>query len=495
MLCAALAGAALVAGCGGGGDSNQNTGITEIAPADASLYADAVIRPSGDQKSSLDSFLSTVLNTNDPGAKITELIDKAFKDNGETKTFAADVDPWLGDDAGVFTVGFENNPPALAAVQSDDPQAGVQLLESESPKAQKQTYKGVPYEIDENGDAFGAIGDFVAQGDPSAFTAAVDASKGNSLADSQRFKDAVKDVPSDALGRIYGDVKGLIGQVAQQQGVPAGTVEDLVSKLGVEGTFVASAEAGDKSVSLDLHGLGGAAAAQPPTLLGDLPADAWLAFGISDVGAKLKSIVDEIESAGIPGVGKGTIAAAVQSQANLDINADVFPWLGDAALFVRGTDPANLDGALVIQSNDEFAAARTVNVLREIVQSQGTPQPLDLGSGGNGFKLVSPSAAQPINFVRQPGKVVIGYGDAATQEALTPARTLGDSPSFTAASGSLGDNGPAFFISAEQAVNVLAASSASTDPTFQKIAPYLQRLSFLTAGGGDGALKIVLGAK
>lgn len=496
MLCAAIATAALVAGCGGG-DSNQNSGITEIAPADASLYADAVIRPSGDQKASLDSFLSAVLDTDDPGAKITDLIDQGFKDNGESKTFAADVDPWLGDEAGVFTVGFADNPPALAAVQSDDPQAGVQLLESESTNVQKQTYKGIPYEIDRNGDAFGAIGDFVALGDPPAFTAAVDASKGDSLADSQRFQDAVKDVPGDALGRVYGDVKGLIGQVAQDQGVPAGTVEDVVSKLGVEGTFVASAEAGEKSVSLDLQGLGGAAGAEPPTLLGELPADAWLAFGVGDVGGKLQNIVDEIESAGIPGVEKGTIAAAVQSQANLDITNDVFPWLGDAALFVRGTEPGNLDGALVLESKDDAAAARAMNALREIVQTQGqgTPQPLELGTGGNGFKLDSPSAAQPINFVQQNGKVVIGYGDAATQEALTPALTLGDAPTFAAATGSLGDNGPAFFVSAEQAVNVLAAGSAAADPRFQQIAPYLQRLSYLTAGGGDGALKIVLGAK
>lgn len=500
LACAALVAAALAASGCGGGDNNGSSGpgVASIAPANSSLYADAVLRPEGDQKAQLDSFLSAVLDTSDPGAKITDLINQAFDKNGENKTFADDVEPWLGDRGGVFTVGFRNNPPAVAAVEASDPEAGVKLLESESASTTPKEYNGVSYEIDENGDAFGAIGDFVALGDESAFKASIDASKGDSLADSDRYTEAIADVPDDALGSAYLDLNGLIGQVARQQDAPRSVVENVVSKLGLGDSLVVSATAGDKSVGLDLGGLGGSTADAPSELLAGLPSDAWFAFGIDDVGKKLNTLVKDLGSVGIPGLSEDTIALAIQQQAGIDLRTDLTDWLGGAAVFVRGTDPANLDGALVLESTDDAAAAQAMNTLRDVVQQQGqgTPKPLQLGSGGNGFTLDSPNAAQPINFVQQNGKVVIGFGDAATQEALTPPETLAQAPNFSAASGSIGGGGPQFYVSVPEALAVLAQeASAKADPQFAMILPYLKRLAYLTAGGGADGLKIVVGAK
>lgn len=494
---AALFAAALVAsGCGG--DKGRDPGVAEIAPANSSLYADVVLRPEGDQKAQLESFLSAVLDTDDPGAKVTDLVNQAFDKNGEGKTFAKDVDPWLGDRGGVFTVGYENNPPAVAAVEASDTDAGVQLLESESTSATNKEYNGVAYEIDEDGDAFGAIGDFVALGDESAFKAAIDASKGDSLADSDRYKEAIADVPGDALGSAYLDLQGLVTRVASEQNVPQDTVDNVVSKLGLDDSLVISATTGEKSLGLDIGGLGGSAADAPSALLAGLPSDAWFAVGIADVGDKVDSLLQQIGSAGIPGLTEETIALGIQQQVGIDLKADVTDWLGDAALFIRGTDPAHLDGALVLESTDDAAAARAMNTLREVVQTQGqgTPGPLELGNGGNGFTLDDPTVAQPINFVQQNGKVVIGFGDAATQAALTPPETLAQNPSFVAASGSIGGGGPQFYLSVPEAVGVLAQDAgARADPDFAKILPYLQRLSYITAGGGGGGLKLVVGAK
>lgn len=499
LACAALVAAALAAsGCGGGSDNGSDPGVASIAPVNSSLYADAVLRPEGDQKEQLDSFLSAVLATNDPGAKITDLINQAFNKNGEDKNFADDVDPWLGDRGGVFTVGFQDDPPAVAAVEATDPEAGVKLLESESATPTKKEYNGVPYEINDQGDAFGAIGDFVAVGDESAFKASINASKGESLADSDRYTKAVADVPSDALGSAYLNLNALIGQVAAEQNAPKDVVNNVVSKLGLGDSLVVSATAGDKSVGLDLGGLGGSAADAPSALLAGLPSDAWLAFGIADLGKKVNSLTKDLGSLGIPGVTPDTIALAIQQQAGIDLQTDLTDWLGGAAVFIRGTDPAHLDGALVLESTDDAAAAQAMNTLRDVVQQQGqgTPKPLELGSGGNGFTLDSPSAAQPINFVQQNGKVVIGYGDAATQAALTPSDTLAQVPTFSAASGSIGGGGPQFYVSVPQAVAVLAQEAgAKADPQFAMILPYLQRLSYLTAGGGADGLKIVVGAK
>jgi Protein of unknown function (DUF3352) len=493
--CAAIVAAALVlSGCFGGGGGNDE-GVAAIAPPDASLYADADLKPEGDAKENLDSFLSAMLETDDPGQKITDLIDQGFESQSEPRNFENDVKPWLGDTGGVFTVGYQNNPPAVVAVQSDDTDQGVELLRSESQSVTDKEYKGVKYQLNDDGDAFGAIDDFVAQGDETAYKAAIDASQGNSLADSDAYKKATDDVSGDALGTGYLNLKALIGQVAQEQGIPSGTAEDVATKLGIGNSLVLSADSAPKAIGLDISGLGGLGD-EAPALLGKLPGDTTFAVGLSDVGGKVKSLVDSIETAGIPGVGKGTIAAAVQSQTDLDINQDLFSWIGDAAFFIRGSDPSTADGALVIQSKDDHAAAATMEKLRQLVQSSGMGSPKSLEfSPGNGFQLDDPNFSQPLNFVQTADRFVIGVGQDATQAALAPSDTLAKSPSFTAASGSLGDAGPAFYASIPDLVGLIGARPNIDAAQFEQLKPYLDRLAYLTAGGSDGGVKLVLGAK
>lgn len=495
LLVAAIGMAIALGGCFGGG-GGEDEGVAAIAPPNASLYLAADLKPEGDQKQNLDGFLSAILDTDDPSQKITDLIDQGFASAGEQRNFDQDIKPWLGDTGAVFTVGYQDNPPAVVAVQSDDPEQGVELLRSESKSVTKRSYKGVSYQINDSGDAFGVIDDFVAQGDEAAYRAAINASQGDSLADLEGFKDSTGDVPDDALGVGYLNLKGLIGQVAQEQGLPSGTARNVADKLGVGNALVFSAESAPKSVALEVHGAGGLGG-PAPDLLGKLPADTSFAVGVSDVGVKLKNIVAKIESAGIPGVGKGTIAAAVQTQADLDLDQDVFSWLGDVAVFVRGTDPSTADGALVIESKDDAAAALALDKLGQLLESrgQGTIRPLSLGSGGNGFELTSPDFNQPLNFVQQNGLFVIGVGEAATQAALTPTETLADSPSFSAAAGTLGAGGPAFYVSIPDVASLIGASPNTDPEQFAQLKPYLDRLAYLTGGGSDGGVKIVLGAK
>src|SRR5688572_27185718 len=117
----AVLAALALAGCDVGGDGGDGGDPATIAPADAALYADAVVRPEGDQKERANAFLSKALDDDDPGARIERLIDRGFKDSGEDATFADDIEPWLGERAAVFVTGYEDDPPAVVAVSSDDP--------------------------------------------------------------------------------------------------------------------------------------------------------------------------------------------------------------------------------------------------------------------------------------------------------------------------------------------------------------------------------------
>ena len=72
--------ALLVAGCGGGGTTSSFTGPdpATLTPADTPLFAEAVVRPEGDQKEAVEAALSKLLATDDPGEFIIQRLDDAW---------------------------------------------------------------------------------------------------------------------------------------------------------------------------------------------------------------------------------------------------------------------------------------------------------------------------------------------------------------------------------------------------------------------------------
>ncbi len=507
---ASAAAAAFGVGACGGDSGDEIAGISEITPADAFVYVDAVIRPEGEQKEQIEGFLSTVLADDDPGAEIVDLIDEGLAENAKENktdeaTFDEDIEPWLGDEAGFFVLGAGEDPPVLTAIDSNDTEAGVEFFRSQSTETQDREYGGISYEIGDEGQAFGELEGFVFVGDEAAVKAAIDTTQGEEepLTDSDQFDEAVADVPEEAVGRIYTDLEQVAEEFAQSLAedteVPPGVAADAVDQFEVGSSLVASLVPAEDSVALDIEGLGGGENREvPPDVLGDIPFDAFFAVGLSDVSGKAKNLIDAIEEFGVPGLSRDVIAGALELQAGLDLDEDVLSWPGDAAFFLRGTDPGAVEGVLVIDSKDDIAAARTLDGLREALEADGTAtaQPLELGgAGGSGFELETAQFPEPLNFVQRNGKVAIGLGDAATEQALNSTETLADSPEFKTATGTLGEGGPAFYLSVPEGLNYLEQRPEGQDPEFQAALPYLKRLAFLTAGTNEGALRIVLGAE
>jgi hypothetical protein len=77
VACAAL----LVAGCGGGG-GGANDDLASLAPADASVYLESVIRPEGSQKDAIESLASRVGGIQDPGGAILSRLNAVLAQNG-----------------------------------------------------------------------------------------------------------------------------------------------------------------------------------------------------------------------------------------------------------------------------------------------------------------------------------------------------------------------------------------------------------------------------
>src|SRR5262245_3449878 len=91
--------AVLAAGCGGGSDAAS--GPAAAVPTDAQVYVEAAVRPEGDLKSSLESIAGRFPQLGEPASLITSRIDSFFESEGVPLTYSADVEPWLGERAGV----------------------------------------------------------------------------------------------------------------------------------------------------------------------------------------------------------------------------------------------------------------------------------------------------------------------------------------------------------------------------------------------------------
>src|SRR6476646_3084749 len=83
--------------CGGGGDTNADPAAA--VPAGAPLYVQATVRPAGELGDDTEAALKKILRTDDPGAKIEQALASG---SGDSKlSFKDDVEPWLGDRAGL----------------------------------------------------------------------------------------------------------------------------------------------------------------------------------------------------------------------------------------------------------------------------------------------------------------------------------------------------------------------------------------------------------
>jgi hypothetical protein len=216
-------------------------------------------------------------------------------------------------------------------------------------------------------------------------------------------------------------------------------------------------------------------------LLGDLPADAWGAYALPRVGESAQSLFNAFAGP----LGGVAAAAQVKKATGLDLQQDIFSWIGDVGVFVRGADMASLDGAVVIDATDDDKASAAFGKLIALIgkESGVAPQPVKIDGAASAFAIDAPDAEKRIIVARGDGRVVGAYGEEAAAAALSPDAKLGDSDTFGDAEEILGDMDAAFLLSVHDAIG-LADSTGATDAEFDKVRPYLEALG-VVAGGGE----------
>jgi hypothetical protein len=495
--CAAL----LVAGCGGGGGSSDQ--LASLAPADAPVYLESVIRPEGEQSDAINSLASRVGGIDDPGVRIVEQLDATLAQSGEDVTYEGDIAPWLGDRAGIFFQSFASDPPFAVVFETTDSGAAQDFLEQVTGSfhgIERPSYNGVQYfeGAGEDGPfAAGVVDGFLVFGSLDAFKAAVDASDGSSLADSSNFEDGVSAVSADNLGLGYVDSSQAIQAItATMDPLEAQALKPLLATLG-SGPVTFSVSATSDEASVDVSLPSGAAQLAGGDLAGRAPADAWFAIGVPGVGEALQNALDAVPS--IPGV--GSIEDQLKEETGVDPQ-DVVSWMQGGYGFVSGTSEKTIAVGGVVESSDQQASADAIAKLRKRFQADvdaklgPPPQGAD-----EGFSATAPESPQGIEVGQFGDHVVgaLGPGQPA-ENALHPDSPLADDPSFQAGEDALGSGfSPLAFVSLAPFFVVAEKGGQASDPDYLAAKPYLQKLDYLIMGtSSDGdrtTLRFVVGVE
>jgi hypothetical protein len=506
--------ALVLAGCGAGAGAGAADPASAV-PRGTAIYFQGTIRPEGGQRDDVLDAARKVLRTDDPERKLHALIDQGLKESkNRGVTYEKDFAPWLGQKAGVWVAGVNRAKPGyvviVAAKDTDKAQDAIDKgAKADGGKVTQRSYSGVDYQVDRDGVAAGIVGDFLAVGTEPEFKRTVKAQDGASLAGDKRYQRAMGALDDKRIGQFYIDLKPFLEQALKSDPQAAGQLEQLRALFPIDKLEPLSGAllADGNRIAVDsitrgkginsLKALGPLAGTGSTPLLRELPGDAWVAFGAPGVGASLKHVFDSV--AGALG---GTVAAQqLKGRYGIDLNRDVFSWIGDVAVYARNTTRADIDGALVIEATNPATMRTAFGKLVGLIQSEGGKKvtPIRVKGAAAAFKAGRTDLGKPVVLARSDDRVVAALGEAAAAEALAPAEKLGDTPRFAQAKAILGsDLQPSFLLSMPDLVSAIE-SMGSADADFRKAKPYLDAFSVIASGGsikGDQARsKVAAGLK
>jgi hypothetical protein len=474
----------------GCGSDEAASSATSLAPAGSLLYAEVDLDPSGDQKQAIDELIGKFPGQGSAGERLQGLIEDGLREADAPITFEKDVEPWLGDSAAFFITDAQNGAGAALIATDDEDAARDALEKSFEGDAREKSYEGVDYLASGDG-AGGVVDGFVVAGDERGFKAAVDASDGGStLEDDERYEEATGELAEDRLGLVYVNTPEFARALRQQSpadplaGLGGLFKDPVVATFDVDGdgllleTEAPAAMAG----SLPFFGQGS-------DLVEELPADSWLAAAQPDLGKVLDHYIGTF---GAALGGRDLIEGQFRAATGLDLDRDVLGWMGDFAVFVRGTSVADLNGGIVVETTDPAASGRLISRLGQLSRrSPGTRiQPYSAPGDGRGITLRDNDIPAPVHVFQRDDRFVVAYGDAAAKDAVAPAERLGDSPEFQRAAQSIDGYAVNLYLAVAPVLE-LAESEAGGDPDWQSAKPYLAPLEALVSGtaGDDDELR------
>jgi hypothetical protein len=493
-LLAVVASVALtIAGCGDGDDAE----LASMAPPDAPFYAEFTMRPEGDQADAIEAFADRVAGLGDPGAALIAELDASLADDGVDATYDGEIEPWLGDRGAIFVRSFGSagagmDPDAAVLIDVTDAGAAEEFIDrviaaEPEPTMTERSYGGFDYMLDEGeGTAVGLIDEVLAFGPEDSFKVAVDAADGESLAESEEYRRRTDALGDELLASAYLEPAAAIeaGLASEDLGPEAArAVRPLLGGL-LSNPLAIGLSATTEAAHLDFVCTvdGQEDIATSGSLLEELPAASWLAFGAPDLGSAFERTLDQLANGGLPG--GASVFGEIRDATGIDLHADSLDWLADTSAFVEGTAPGAFTAGLIAEVADPegprplLARVQALAERDSGLRSAAPPEGADYG-----FSLGLPGLGGGAEAGVVGDRMVAVVGGTIAQ-ALDPEARLGDDPGYQAAIESLGEEfPPGLYVDLPSLLDVAEQGGSADDPDFQTARPYLEAFASLAAGG------------
>ncbi len=519
-------------GCGGSSGSG-NADPATLVPASAPLYASLAIEPAGGRSGAAEVAARKLTHLAEPYGSLAQSLLAA---TGGKPDFKRDIAPWVGERAGLFATSLGTSGPKLGAqslqqllegglsnlasalgvgdfgahgasgavvFQTSNAGAARSFLRGQAARlgAHESAYRTDSIEVAPSGLTMSLVKDFVVVGSEAAVRAAIDTSQGGaSFAHAAGYA-----APASAtIVSAYLKPEALISASASS---PLGQL------FAGARSATLTATAGDDRIALqgEFHG----STSTPPLFgpegahsLGELPASAWLAAGVGDVGANLPRALALLRS--VASVGTSTVFASfggasierlfkLLGSAQADLRRDFGSWAGAGGMFVGGSGLFNLQAALVIASKNPTASRAAVPKLGALMREAGAVVAPASIPGTDAAESVRLTGFPAVVFIADgAGKFVLGLGQQSVEAALSPPATLSTSAAYSSAAASLGQGiEPSAIVEFPTMLGFLEGLGLTQSAGLSPLVPYLKSLGTLAAGasasGGVQRYKIVLG--
>jgi hypothetical protein len=494
LLCvSSVAVVAVLSACGATAGSGPGPDPAAAVPRGVDLYVEVTLRPDGETRDDALAAAGKVLDTRDPEARIRSLVAQAGASADPPIDYAKEIEPWLGDRAGLWVAAGAGTPGVAAVIavrDADRARRSMEAIVARSHASQK------PWVM--------AEGDYLLLGTQAEVNRGFGAIDGDALAGDERYTRTLETLDPDRIAHYYVDVRGLMEAAMAEEPDAASPLGPVAPKLLAAfaepqaGSFSAD---GDRLVLESVAPGGGLAGAltrlgggTPAELTKGLPGDGWAAFGIADAGRTARAVFEAMAGA----FGGAAVTSQLRRETGIDLEQDLFAWLGDAAAFARGDSEATLDGGLVLEAEDAERSATAFGKALGLLRIHGgiDPRPVRVEGADAAFAARLPDAPKPMVLARDADRVVMAYGEPAAAAALSGDAPLEDSGAYAAAADALDGMQPAGLLWMPGMMRIADALAPPGDQDYVKARPYLDAFGALASGSQteDGQVRSRLAA-